>query len=287
MPIDLIEYLVRGVLLGSIYGLLAFPISLLHATNDSVDLSVGAYAVLAAAVAMLVKGPAGIALALAAAVFASLLVGLLAARVQSRRGVRADPLVVVLATAGASMVLESFVLTVFGKDPMARQAFDQSWVWSGIHVNPQGLVNMVMALLLLALLYVWLYRSPWGRDMRACAASALAAALAGIPVRRIALMSYIVGGLLAGIAGVLLLYTTGLIYNAGLGLTLAGFGAAVLFGLQSPLRGFAGGVVIGIVQAVSAGYLPTGWAGGMPMLFTLLVLVTGRANVAGVAGGRA
>lgn len=287
MHIELIEFLLRGMLLGAIYGMLAFPVSLLYATTDSVDLSVGAYAVLAAAVAMLVGGPLGIVLALGAAVVASCAVGLLSGRIHGRRGVRSDPLVVVLATFGFAMILESFVLTVFGKDPMVRQAFEQSWQWAGIHLNPQGLINVVTALALVLMLYMWLYRSTWGRDMRACAASALAAALAGIPVRSIALMTYMVGGLLAGIAGVLILYTTGASYSAGLNLTIAGFGAAALFGLHSPLRGFAGGIVIGMVQAISAGYLPSGWAGAAPLLFTLLVLVTGRANVAGIAGGRA
>lgn len=287
MLIELTELLLRGIWLGAIYGLLAFPVSLLYATTDSVDLSVGAYAVLAAAIAMLVGGLPGIALALGGAVLASLLVGLLSARIHGRRGVRSDPLVVVLATFGFAIVLESFVLTVFGKDPMVRQAFEHSWQWAGIHVSPQALINVATALALVAVLYLWLYRSTWGRDMRACAASALAAALAGIPVRRIALATYVVGGLLAGIAGVLILYTTGVSYSAGLHLTIAGFGAAALFGLQSPLRGFAGGVVIGMVQALSAGYLPSGWASGMPLLFTLLVLVSGRVNVAGIAGGRA
>lgn len=95
------------------------------------------------------------------------------------------------------------------------------------------------------------------------------------------------GGLLAGIAGVLILYTTGTNYSAGLGLTIWGFGAAVLFGMTKPLRGFAGGIAIGIVQALSAGYLPGAWATVAPLGFIMIVLAAGRLNVAHVAGGRA
>lgn len=279
------ELLFRGLLLGAIYGLLAYPVSLLFATTDSVDLSIGAYAVLAAAIAMVFDGPLGIVAGLLGAVVASLLVGLLSRRVNRRA--HQDPLVVVLATFGFATILESFVLTAFGKDPMVRQAFDVFWNWGSISVSPQALINVAVALALLVALYFWLYRSVWGRDMRACAASAMAATLAGIPVKRIALMTYVVGGLLAGIAGVLILYTTGTIYSAGLNLTISGFGAALIFGLRSPLRGFLGGLIIGIVQGLSAGYLPAGWAGAVPLLFILLVLASGRANVAGIAGGRA
>ena len=77
MWIELLEFLVHGVLLGAIYGLLAFPVSLLFATTDSVDLAIGAYAVLAAAIAAALGGAAGVAAGLGGAVAASLLVGLL------------------------------------------------------------------------------------------------------------------------------------------------------------------------------------------------------------------
>lgn len=285
MLIELTEFLLGGMLLGAIYGLLAFPVSLLFATTDSVDLGVGAYAVLAGAIVMAIGGPIGITLGLGGAVVASLMVGLLSHRINRRTN--KDPLVVVLATFGFATILESFVLTVFGKDPMVRQVFDTFWQWGPIRVSPQAAINVSIALLLQALLYLGLYRSNWGRDMRACAADARAAVLAGIAVRKIALLTYIVGGLLAGIAGVLILYTTGTTYSAGLNLTISGFGAAVLFGLHSPLRGFIGGVVIGMVQALAAGYLPSGWASAIPPLFILLVLASGKVNVAGIAGGRA
>lgn len=285
MTIELIEFLIRGALLGAIYGLLAFPVSLLFVTTDSVDLSIGAYAVLAAALAMAFSGPAGILFGLGAAVLASLVMGILSQRM-TRAGGR-DPLVAVLATFGLATFLESFVLTFFGKDPMVRQPFDTFWNLGSIHVSPQAAINVAIGLVLLVALYGWLYRTAFGRDMRACAASAAAAALAGIAVQRVSLLTYVVGGLLAGIAGVLVLYTTGTSYNGGLNLTISGFGAAVLFGLHSPLRGFVGGVIIGIVQALASGYLPEGWSSAASLVFILVVLASGRMNVAHVAGGRA
>ncbi|WP_454719937.1 MULTISPECIES: iron chelate uptake ABC transporter family permease subunit [Cupriavidus] len=281
----LLEFLLRGALLGATYGLLAMPIGLLFVTTGSVDLAIGAYAVLAAAVAMSAGGAAGVALGLAAAVAASLAVGLLSLRLGHGRA--RDPLAMILATFGVAAFLESLVLTRFGKDPMIGQTFDDYWQLGALRVSPQSAINLGIALIVLALLYLWLYRTAFGRDMRACAANALAAALAGIPVRRIALLTYLAGGLLAGLAGVLILYTTGTGYGDALHLTISGFGAALLFGLQSPLRGFAGGLAIGMVQALAAGYLPAGLSTAAPLLFILLVLAGGRMNVAAIAGGRA
>ncbi|WP_305824136.1 branched-chain amino acid ABC transporter permease [Massilia brevitalea] len=275
----------QGVFVGVVYGLVAFPISLLFITTDSVDLAVGGYAVVAGSIAMLMPGVAGIGLGIVAAIVASVLVGLISVKINKPNST--DPLTVVLATFGVATFIESAVLTFLGKDPMIRQPFDVFWNLGSIRISPQAGINVAIGLSLLGMLYCLLYRTSFGRDMRASAVNVIGAALAGIPVRAVWFGTYVVGGLLAGIAGILILYTTGTDYSSGTALTMSGFGAAVLFGLTSPLRGFAGGIIIGIVQAVALGYLPGGWATAAPLLFIFLVLVSGRVNVAKIAGGRA
>jgi branched-chain amino acid transport system permease protein len=281
----LLEYILQGVFVGVVYGLVAFPISLLFITTDSVDLAVGGYAVVAGSIAMLMPGVLGIGLGISAAIVASVLVGLISVKINKPNST--DPLTVVLATFGVATFIESAVLTFLGKDPMIRQPFEVFWNIGAIRISPQAAINVAIGLFLLGMLYCLLYRTSFGRDMRASAINVVGAALAGIPVRAIWFGTYVVGGLLAGIAGILILYTTGTDYSAGTALTMSGFGAAVLFGLTSPLRGFAGGIIIGIVQAVALGYLPGGWATAAPLLFIFLVLTSGRVNIAKIAGGRA
>lgn len=282
---ELLEFLVRGALLGATYGLLAFPISLLFVTTDTVDLSVGAYAVLAAAVTSMFAAPLGILWGLLSAMAVSLVVALLAQRVGAAR--RKDPLTIVLMTFGVSTFLESFVLTIFGQNPMIRQPFQTFWNLGLLHVSPQAAVNVAAALALLTALFLWLNYTPFGRDMRACAANPAAAALAGIHVRRVAVMTYAIGGFLAGVAGILILYSTGTSYSAGLGLTITGFGAATILGLHGPLRGFLGGVAIGAVEALCTGYLPPSLGTAGPLVFIFVVLTQGNANIGHPAGGRA
>jgi branched-subunit amino acid ABC-type transport system permease component len=281
----LLEFILQGVFVGVVYGLVAFPISLLFITTDSVDLAVGGYAVVAGSIAMLFPGAVGIGLGIIAAVVASIIVGSISVKINKPNST--DPLTVVLATFGVATFIESGVLTFIGKDPMIRQPFEVFWSLGTIRISPQAAINVAIGLCLLTMLYLLLYRTSFGRDMRASAVNVVGATLAGIPVRAVWFGTYLVGGLLAGVAGILILYTTGTDYSAGTALTMSGFGAAVLFGLTSPLRGFAGGIVIGIVQAVAQGYLPSGWATAAPLLFIFLVLTSGRVNVAKIAGGRA
>jgi branched-chain amino acid transport system permease protein len=285
---DLLEFGVRGILLGVTYGLLAFPISLLFIATDTVDLAVGGYAVLAGAIAMFFGPSVGLACAIAAGILGAMVAsglvgGISLALGKSRKN---DPLVLVLASFGFALFLESFVLTFFGKDPFIRQPFQQFWNFFGIRISPQSGINLAVGLLLVGAVYLLLYRTTWGRDMRASADNERAATLAGIPVRRLQFSTFLLAGLLAGIAGVLVLYTAGMDFASGMSLTLAGFGAAIVFGLQGPLRGFFGGLAIGIVETISAGYASGGLATLVPLVFIFGILTCSPASRQVSARGR-
>lgn len=281
---ELTEFLIRGALLGVTYGLLAFPVSLLFVTTGSVDVALGAYAVLAAAVMYMTGGASGVALAIGAAVLASAVVGLISMRLNRPGAV--DHVIAVLGTFGLATFLESFILTLFGTNPMVRQPFSSFWDVAGIRISPQVGINVTVCVAILVALLTVLQRTPFGRAMRASAVNPLGATLNGIHVRLIWFSTYVLGGLLAGVAGVLILFTTGTDYSAAFTLSIWGFGAAIMFGLGSPLRGFAGGLVIGIVQALSSGYLPGAWATAMPLVFIFVVLSVGRMNQIAATGGR-
>lgn len=282
---ELMEYLVRGVLIGVTYGLLAYPISLLYVATGTVDLAVGSYAVLAGAVAMKLPAPLGLVVAVMIAVAAASSVGVISTVLSRRRG--GDPLAAVLASFGFAIILESVVLSAFGKDPMVRQQFSTFWSVGGIRVSPQAAVNVVTGLVILGGVFLLLYRTPWGRVIRAAAVNARGATLAGIPVASVQFSAYVLSGVLAGIAGVLILYTSGLDFALGLPLTLKSLGAAILLGLGNPLRGFYGGVAIGVVEALSVGYAPQSIGTLLPYIFIFLVLCTASASRAGVHGMRA
>jgi branched-chain amino acid transport system permease protein len=278
------EFIVYGLLLGVTYGLLAIPISLLFVATGTVDVAVGSYAVLAGMLVAVIGGPLGIVAAVGSAVLVASIVGGLSVKL-NRQG--NDHLSLVLASFALATFLESFALTVFGKDPFIRRSFTQFWSVMGVNVNPQAAINIGVGTAFVAGTYLLLYRTSWGRDMRASAVSMQAAQLAGIAVRKVQFSTALLSGLFAGIAGVLILYTSGVDYAAGMHLTLSSFGAAILFGLQGPLRGFLGGLAIGVIEALGAGYLNSSLANLLPMCFIFVMLATGRMSRETVVGGRA
>jgi branched-chain amino acid transport system permease protein len=285
MLFELTEFIVRGLLLGVTYGLVALPIAILFATTDSVDMAVGGYAVLAAAITLLVPGSLGLVGGIAAGIIASAITGFIALKINKPGA--GDPMTGVLASYGLATFLESFVLTGRGPDPMINQSFAVWWNLGGLRIDPQFAINAVITLLCLGALSFLLFRTPYGRSMRASAINPFGASLAGVPVWWVWFSTYLIGGALASLAGILIVKSTGITYNTGLPLTLSSFAAAVLFGLQGPSRAFVGGLVMGLIESLSNAYLGGAWGSSVPLLFIFVVLASGRASKQSLVGARA
>lgn len=279
----MLEYVFRGLLNGTVYALLALPMTLFFTTAATVDFAIGAYALIAAAVATAVPGPLGIAAGLASAMLASSVMAVLYVLLKrtSKEGIR-----VALASFGLSLALSSIVLIVWGTKPFVRQTFTTMFEIGGLRVNPQGLINVAISVALVVCTGLVLKRTQLGRMMRAAAVNAPGAELAAIPVIGVQCATLFAGGLLGGIGGLLILHSSGMDFTAALSLTFIGFAAAIIFGIQSPARCLAGGLAIGVIEALSAGYT-TGMVTSMvPSLFMLAVLLTGQLGASRYSGDR-
>jgi len=279
------EFLVRGALLGVTYGLIACPIALIYVTSGTVDLAIGAYVVLAAATAFALPGAAGMLAAIGAAMVAAAIVGVLSSLLTRRY--KGDRLIVILASFGFAIMVESFVLAVYGKDPFVRHSGAAPVEFLGMLVNRQSLISAAIGLVLAASVYLLLHRTALGRQMRAGADNARGAAIAGIPVQRVQFATFVLAGALAGIAGVMTLHGAGLMFSSAVPLTVTSLGGAIMFGLNRPLHAFLGGIVIGIVESMCAGFAPSHLATLLPLAFIFAVLAAKALRGGEMAGGRA
>lgn len=279
---EFLQYAVYGILIGATYGLIAVPLGFAHTAFGIVDAAVGAYAALAGVVAIVVGGALGIIAGVGVGIAAALVVAVVYRLLVKRRV--ADPIIIIAATFGIGLAIQSIILTQFGKDPVIAQVFPRSWRWGAIFLNPQQILDFVVGLLVVAALLVILYKTSIGRQIRAGADNTTGALLAGISVVRNQYLIFAVEGLLAGIGGILLVYTTGLDYTSAVTLTLNAFAAAVIFGMGGPVACFLGGIVIGFVESMVAGYVSSGVLTAGPYVFVILVLIFKRSPM--IAGGR-
>jgi branched-chain amino acid transport system permease protein len=279
----MIEYVIRGLLNGAVYGILALPMSLLFATAGTVDFAIGAYALIAAAVATSVAGPLGLAAGLLSALAAS---AVMAAIFVLLKRNDEEHIRVALASFGLAVAIASIVLLVWGTQPFVRPTFSTMLEVGGLLINPQGLINVAISLGLVGLIYYLLRYTNLGRMMRAAAANPLGAELAAIPVLGVQCATILAGGLLGGLAGLLILHSAGLDFTASLSLTFIGFAAAIIFGIHSPVRSLLGGLAMGVVEALSAGFTSGMVTSMIPPAFMLIVLMTGQVGSNRFAGDR-
>jgi branched-chain amino acid transport system permease protein len=279
----MIEYVIRGLLNGAVYGILALPMSLLFATAGTVDFAIGAYALIAAAVATSVAGPLGLAAGLLSALAASAVMAIIFVLLKRNDE---EPIRVALASFGLTVAIASIVLLVWGTRPFVRPTFTTMLEVGGLRINPQGLINVAISVGLVGLIYFLLRYTNLGRMMRAAAANPLGAELAAIPVLGVQCVTILAGGLLGGLAGLLILHSAGLDFTASLSLTFIGFAAAIIFGIQSPVRSLLGGLAMGVVEALSAGFTSGMVTSMIPPAFMLIVLMTGQLGSNRFAGDR-
>lgn len=287
----LAQQLVNGVLLGATYALFALGFTLMFGVLRVINLVYGFYFTAGAFAALFLTRDAGLGLwlalpaaALAAGVLAVALDTLLLARL---RRARADELASLMVTLGAALALYAGLSTLLSPDIrrlppglVSAAAIEAGGVRIGV---AQLLILGACAVLSGGLL--WLVRGTRaGLAIRAMAENPDAAELMGIDTGRLAALVSFISGTLAGAAGVLI----GLAFNAvypymGEAMMLRGFAVIIAGGLGDILGALVAGLLLGVAEVLTAGYLASGLKEAVAFALLVLVLWTRPAGLFGRA----
>jgi branched-chain amino acid transport system permease protein len=258
----LVQLVVSGLALGSMYGLVALGYHMTWATSRTMNFSQGHVVMVGAVVAYAAHVAAGwpFAAALAITLLAAAAFGLIVERLAVRPFFRAGSPVWLLSTIALGIIVENAAMLTFGKD---ARAFPSSLALKpvfvlGAGVYPQELLLPAVGLGLMGATQLFYHRTFYGRQLKAVAWDSEAAGLMGIHVPRAVAVSYALSSLLAGLAGVLLAPLLNVSPTMGTLIGLKAFAVAIIGGLTS-----AGGIVVagflyGLVEAGVAGYVSTG-----------------------------
>lgn len=136
----------------------------------------------------------------------------------------------------------------------------------------KDLIVLVVAVVLMVLLHVFVQYTRLGKAMRATAQSRDAAKIMGINVDQIIALTFLIGGALAGSAGILVgLYNNTIVFTMGFTAGLRAFTAAVLGGIGNIVGAMLGGVLIGVLSSLSDQYLSSRWTNAW--VFGVLVVI--------------
>ena len=270
-----LQYLFSGLTNGAIYALSALGFSLIYNASGVINFAQGEFIMLGGVAAVLLTS-AGVPLPLAIllAVLMVAVVGLLLEKFAIEPAGDADVVSLIIITIGASIFLQGVAQVVFGKGQRALAPFtgDAPIIIAGASLLPQSLW-MIGTGAVIVLVLAWFFgRTRLGKAMLATAHNRLAARLVGINTRHVLALSFVISAALGAIAGVVSAPITLTSYDVGIMVGLKGFVAATLGGLGSGVGAVAGGLILGLTEALAAGYISSAYKDAVPFVLIILIL---------------
>ncbi|MFZ0650217.1 MAG: branched-chain amino acid ABC transporter permease [Pseudolabrys sp.] len=272
---EFLQFAFSGLTVGAIYALVALGFTLIFNSSDVVNFAQGEFVMLGGMVTVFATA-AGVPLPLAAllAILVAVAVGLLLHRLAIEPARGASPITLIIITIGASILLRGLAATFFDKNYHSLPPFfgSEPLIIGGAALLPQSIVVLMGVGLIVVLLWAFLTRTPTGKAMLATAANRLAARLVGINTSAVVGLSFMISAAIGALGGILAAPITLTNYDVGTMLALKGFAAAMLGGMGNPLGAVAGGLLLGLLEAFTAGYVSSQYKDAVAFIVILLVL---------------
>ena len=274
MP-ELMQFLLSGVTVGAVYALVALGFTIIYNASDVVNFAQGEFVMLGGMITVFAN-LAGLPLPLAAliAIAATALVGVALNKlaIEPARGAPVVSLIII--TIGASIFIRGVAQLVFDKQLHRFPAFsgDTPIQILGATILPQSLWVLAGAIAVFIGLWLFFTRTLTGRAVLATSNNRLAAQLVGINTNWVMTLSFALSAAIGALAGVLVTPITNVSYDVGIALALKGFAAAMLGGMGNPKGALVGGILLGLIEALTAGYLSSVYKDAAAFVVILAVL---------------
>src|SRR5215475_6572384 len=276
---DWLNIILQGVLVGGLYAMFAAGLSLIFGVMRLVNIAHGDLIVLAAYLALVVTESLGINPLLSLVVVVPLMaaIGYALQRGILNQTLGPDLLPPLLVTFGLSIIIQNGLLELFTANSRRLQAgpieVDSIQLGGGIAVGTLPLIQFVVALIVIAALQFMFYRTAIGRAFRATSDDPAVARLVGLDNAHVFGLAMAVSLAVVAIAGVFLAVRANFDPAIGPARLIFGFEAVIMGGLGSMWGTLAGGIILGVAQAIGAQIDP-GWqvlAGHIAFLVVLAV----------------
>ena len=272
----LIQTLISGLSLGSIYALIALGYTMVYGIAKMLNFAhgdiimVGAYAVITAVFTMGLPPFIAILISIALCALLGIVIEFLAYRPLRQ----AQPLAVLITAIGVSYLLQNLALLIYGSEQKAFPtivALPTVHI-GGVYIDGITLATLVVTAVIMVALSLFINKTRMGKAMRAVSEDKEAAELIGISVNRTITVTFAIGSALAGVAAIF--YGAAYTYirpTTGAMPGIKAFTAAVFGGIGSIPGAMLGGILLGVIEQLSKTYISTLWADAI--VFGVLVVV--------------
>jgi branched-chain amino acid transport system permease protein len=284
----LLQQILNGLTAGSVYALIALGYTMIYGILGLINFAQGEIYMAGAfaAVLLLTAFKVNFVVAFLFGMGVAALVGVVLERFAFRPLRGGHPLVPLISAIGASILLQSLALLLFGP---ADRAFPRQFDFAtlnlaGVAVSSLQLVIFLTALFFMALLLVFVKYTRFGKAIMATALDQETARLMGINVDRMISLTFLIGSALSGAAGIMMaIYYNATYPRMGLLPGLKAFSAAVLGGVGNIPGAIVGGLILGVAENLGAGYVSSGYKDAIAFAILIVVLLV---RPKGLLGGR-
>ena len=276
MSAQLVQSLLSGLTTGAIYALVALGFAIIYNASRVINFAQGEFVMIGGmAAAGFIAAGLPLPVAVVLSVLAAVGVGLALEKLAVEPARDAPVVTLIIITIGASILLRGLAALVWDKKihPLPGFSGDTPIAIGGATLLPQVLWVLGASAAAVAALWWFFNRSLAGKAMLAVSHNRLAAELVGISVRRVLLVSFGLSAALGALAGILIAPISFTSWDVGVMLGLKGFAAAILGGMGSGPGAIAGGLALGFIEALGAGYLSSAYKDVFAFLVILASLV--------------
>ena len=272
----MLQLLANGIIFGSIIALGAIGLTMVYGILKFANFAHGDTMSLGAYLALLflslqVPFPIAVVLAIAVSIAVAILIDHYLYRFFRTTG----PIILLIASVGVALFLRNVILLFWGPDLTyySRAIHLDFEVIPGISMNSYEIGIIIVTAALIVLVHLFLKKTRIGKAMRASSDNMDLAEVVGIDTRRVIIWTWSVGTALAVFGGIMLGLENGLRPPMGWQLLLPLFAAAILGGIGQPYGAMVGGLIIGIAQEVSTGFISTAYKPAVAFIIMILVLL--------------
>ncbi len=271
------QYIITGLTIGAIYAIVAMGFNIIHNSTGIVNfaqcefISFGGMFMYS----LVVLGKAPMLVGFFISMVGVAVIGALIERGPIRYARSKEIIVLIFLTIGLSGTLRGTAQQVWGTDNVGVPAFSGEnpiHLPIGATILPQHLWIFGITILVMLVLRHFFKNTMIGKAMRAAAVNRRAAALVGISVDRMILLSFALSGALGAVAGMIIAPISTASYDTGIMLGLKGFAAAILGGYGNFAGAILGGFMLGLLESLGAGLVSSQYKDAIAFLVLLLVL---------------
>lgn len=282
-----LQFLFSGLTVGSVYALVGMGFNIIYNATSIINLAQGEFVVIGGLLMwfFLESCRLPFLVAVALTILSAGLIGLIMERLTIRPLKTNDLLVMIMVTIAVSIVMRGLLMFKFGKEPYSYAPFTEGdpLMIGGAVIQLQTLWVLGITGACILALYAFFNMTMAGKAMRACSFDATAASLVGIPVSRMIMFSFILSAIVGAVGGIAITPISLMEYDKGPMLAVKGFCAAIMGGLGRGRGAVIGGLTIGILESMTAGYLHSGLKDAVALIIMLTILFFRPAGLFGSA----